>query len=76
MHSVSYALAAAVAVAVAAPGLAQETPPTRHMLVQYRPASGEYCTDMMPRDAILRLSETRCAAQPGWTGQRMTMARR
>jgi len=46
------------------------------MLVQYRPASGAYCADMAPREAILRPSETRCDAEPGWTQQRMVLARR
>jgi hypothetical protein len=46
------------------------------MLVQYRPASGDYCADTAPRDAILRPSEARCDAQPGWTQQRIAMARR
>jgi hypothetical protein len=77
MPSVRYVLCtAALALAAAAPALAQTTPSIRHMLVQYRPASGSYCADMEPRDAILRPSEARCQAEPGWIQQRMVMARR
>jgi hypothetical protein len=79
VSSVSHALSAAilaVATVGAAPGLTQAEPPIRHMLVQYRPASGDYCADTAPRDAILRPSEARCDAQPGWTQQRIAMARR
>jgi len=79
MSSVSRALSAAAlaaAIGSAAPGLAQSEAPTRHMLVQYRPASGDYCADTAPKDAILRPAETRCGAEPGWTQQRLVMARR
>ncbi|PXA83312.1 hypothetical protein DMC47_43975 [Nostoc sp. 3335mG] len=76
MFSVSRLLVAAVLVAGATPGFAQGLPPTHHMLVQYRPASGDYCLDAMPREAILRSSEARCAVEPGWTQQRVVMARR
>jgi len=77
MSSVRYALCiAALALAAAAPGIAQTTPSIRHMLVQYRPASGSYCADMEPRDAILRPSEARCQAEPGWTQEKVAVARR
>lgn len=70
------AAALAVTVAGAAPVFAQGDPPIRHMLVQYRPASGDTCADMASRDAMLRPSETRCDAEPGWMQQRLVMARR
>lgn len=79
MSSVSRAISAAasaVAIVGAAPGLAQSEPSIHHMLVQYRPASGQYCADTASREAILRLSETRCDADPGWAQQRLVMARR
>ena len=71
-------MAAALAlVAVGAvPGLAQQIPPIRHMLVQHCLPSGEYCADAMMSDATLRLPEVRCQSQPGWALQKMTMIRR
>ena len=80
VSNISYALLGAAVLAAAAvgagPGHAQAAPPIRHMLVQYRPASGAYCADTTSRDAILRPSEARCDAEPGWTQQRVVMARR
>jgi hypothetical protein len=78
VSSVPYALSAALAVAAigATPGLAQATAPIRHMLIQYRPASGGYCADTRSRDALFRPAEGRCNAEPGWTQQRLVMARR
>jgi len=80
VSSVPHALSAAVALAAAivgtTPAFAQATAPTRHMLIQYRPASGGYCADTTPRDALFRPAEMRCQAEPGWTQQRVVMARR
>jgi hypothetical protein len=46
------------------------------MLIQYRPASGDYCADTMSRDAIFRPAEMRCEAEPGWAQRRLLTARR
>ncbi len=66
----------AAALALAAVGAAPQISPIRHMLVQYRLPSGEYCADAMTSDATLRLPEVRCQSQPGWALQKMTMIRR
>lgn len=84
MLSVSRLFSAVAAVSMvatgAAPAFAQAAPATRHMLVKYRPVSGEYCFDTNPIDdgatAASHLPNVQCKTQAGWAQDGLTIARR
>jgi hypothetical protein len=60
----------------AAPAFAQDTPAIRHMLIQYRPVSDQYCFDVATTGASAHLPDMRCKAHSGWAHDRVAIARR